>query len=203
MKMGKHLPYHRENVIDWQTSLLRRKEVHNATPTNTPWYMGCIYLNRTPRLPDGRVRVRVKYCRHDGGRGETHTRAKNTRAGERTLLAKFPKLLAEVTEPQPEQAPETFSSLVPEWLAEERTRFEQGEIARGTYAEHKRLLLTTVEPALTDRTLTDITPRTVNIAYKRWVARWPPQARLAKGILNQVLAYATATGYIDRNTAGQ
>lgn len=150
---------------------------------------------------DGRIRTRVNYRRVDGTRGRTETVAKSKNAGERALLAKLPSLVAQSRLLVPEQAPATFDELAPEWLEEEKARYEQGDLARGTYNEHQRLMQKVVLPAFAGMTLTDITPRHVNVAYKKWVAKWPPQARLAKGILNQVLGHATSMGYIDRNPA--
>ncbi len=93
-------------------------------------------------LDDARIRVRQEYCRFDGVRKRTETRAGSEAAGKRELNTRFPRLFQK-TSPEDDAQDGTedvaFSSVVAEWLQHSELLLTQEEISRGWFTEGKRI----------------------------------------------------------------
>lgn len=156
-------------------------------------------------LEDGRIRVRQEYCRFDGVRRRTETRAASEAAGRRELNARFPRLFQETSQSngvRDEADDATFATVVAKWLRHSELLLEQDEISRGWFTEGKRIAHSILLPKFGTTLVTDITPRVIAEAYTGWARQWAPQARNAKVILNSVMQYAVAPlGIIDKNPA--
>lgn len=156
-------------------------------------------------LEDGRIRVRQEYCRFDGVRKRTETRATSEAAGKRELNTRFPRLFQE-TSPENDAHDGTedaaFSSVVAKWLQHSELLLAQEEISRGWFTEGKRIAHNILVPKFGITPVTEITPRVIAEAYTGWAQQWAPQARNAKVILNSIMQYAVAPlGIIDKNPA--
>ncbi|UUE19148.1 tyrosine-type recombinase/integrase [Microbacterium sp. J1-1] len=161
-------------------------------PEMTPGSWGWI---RIKQASDGKFLGRVSFRTHEGRRGETTAQATTKVGVERKLKLRLPALIAASHSPATVSTV-TFATLAAEWVTFEELKIPDHLKARGTHAEHLRILRRHLLPAFGDAYVTDITAPMVFHYYMRLAADHAPLARNVKALLTQILAHAVNLGYI-------
>jgi len=112
-------------------------------PKMAPGSWGDITFRATA---DGSYIGRVSYRTLDGQRREVTASAPTKIGVDRKLKLKLPALIAAAAAP-PAHAPVTFEMVVSEWLKFEELKLPDHLKARGTHAEHLRMLRRHLLPA--------------------------------------------------------
>jgi integrase len=145
---------------------------------------------------DGTYIGRVTYRRLDGQRREATANASTKIGVDRKLKLKLPALIAEAAAP-PTQALVTFEAVVSEWLQYEELKLPDHLKARGTHAEHLRMLSRHLLPAFGDALVAEITPAMIFQYYTGLAATHAPLARNVKVLLKQILDHAVNLGHLE------
>ncbi|MFF5626844.1 hypothetical protein ACFY5A_15890 [Microbacterium sp. NPDC012755] len=152
-----------------------------ARPQLTPGSWGDIIIRQTN---DGTFVGRVYYRTLEGTRREATASARTKIAVDRKLKQRLPELIAATTaSPVPPSA--TFSEVVAKWLEYEELKLPDHQKARGTHAEHVRMLKRHLLPAFGDAQVTEIVPSRVFDYYTEMARAHAPLARNVKGLLNR------------------
>ncbi|WEK60074.1 MAG: hypothetical protein P0Y60_12085 [Candidatus Microbacterium colombiense] len=131
---------------------------------------------------------RVSYRTIDGTRREATARASTKIGVDRKLKLRLPDLIAVVATPPAAPCPVSFEMVVTEWLIFEELKLPDHLKARGTHAEHLRMLRRHLLPAFGEALVSDITPAMIFAFYTRLAATHAPLARNVKGLLKQILS---------------
>lgn len=163
-----------------------------SRPQLTPGSWGDIIIRQTN---DGTYVGRVYYRTLEGTRREATASGRTKIAVDRKLKQRLPELIAATTAPPPPPAI-TFSDVVAKWLEYEELKLPDHQKARGTHAEHVRMLKRHLLPAFGDAQVTEIVPARVFDYYTAMARTHAPLARNVKGLLKQLLDHAINLGYM-------
>lgn len=151
----------------------------------------------TFKLADDTYIGRVSYRTLDGTKREATAKGKSKADVERRLKQRLPQLITTPTRSgEISDAPVTFATAAAEWVTYEELKLPDHVKARGTHAEHMRMLRVHLLPRFGELLVSDITSARVFQFYTAMAANHGPLARNVKGLLKQVLDHAINLGYL-------
>lgn len=162
-------------------------------PKMAPGSWGDIAFRTTA---DGSYVGRVSYRTLDGQRREATATAGTKIGVDRKLKLKLPLLISAASAP-PARNHVTFDMIVAEWLIFEELKLPDHLKARGTHAEHLRMLRRHLLPGFGDALVTEITPAMIFQYYTGLAATHAPLARNVKGLPKQILDHAVNLGHLE------